>query len=379
MKRRRKLLENGVRSRLFRLPALLQRMRPQLLRLPQLSALLQRMRPQLPRLSARRPARTLLLLPLALLLASCSSFPFAKREEAPARIALIAKSQQGVYWSTVRMGAEAAAKEFGVELQILAPAKKEEVSTASDQEALLQEVMLGPHPPQALVLAPIGYEDWKERAEQAVRDGIPVLTIDSPLNSSKVLSAIGTNQFAAGQKAAKKMLELTGKEARIAIIRFSREDRNATERKRGILDVLSKVPGVQIVEKSYEEADSATGAEKLTRRVMELYGQFDGILALNAIASTGVAAEIERQKLEGRVKIVTFDNTPEELELLQAGIIQATVIQNPFTMGYFGVKYAQEALNGKKVEESVDTGTYVIDLENMFWKENQKRLFPFVQ
>lgn len=332
------------------------------------------------RLPAFSSTRLLLaLLVLALPLTACTGFSFWKREEAPARIALIAKSQQGVYWSTVLMGAEAAAKEFGVELQVLAPAKKEEVSTAADQQALLQEVLQGTAPPQALVLAPIGYEEWKEQAEQAVHEGRSVLTIDSELDSDQVQSVIGTNQFEAGQKAARKMLELTGKEARIAIIRFSREDRNAMERKRGILDVLGRIPGVQVVEKSFEETDSSAGAEKLTRRVMELYGQFDGILALNAIASTGVASEIERQKLEGRVKIVTFDNTPEELELLQAGVIQATVIQNPFTMGYLGVKYAREALSGKKIPAKVDTGTYVIDLENMFWKENQKRLFPFVQ
>ncbi|MED4605491.1 substrate-binding domain-containing protein, partial [Paenibacillus validus] len=106
----------------------------------------------------------------------------------------------------------------------------------------------------------------------------------------------------------------------------------------------------------------------------------DGIVALHAVSSIGVAEEIERLGLQGKVKVVTFDSTLEDIEYLQEGVIQATIIQNPFSMGYLGVKYAVDLLGGsKKVPARYDTGTTVIDQNNMFWSDNQKLLFPFVK
>ena len=46
-------------------------------------------------------------------------------------------------------------------------------------------------------------------------------------------------------------------------------------------------------------------------------------------------------------------------------------------MGYLGVKYAYDALNNKKIPENVNTGSKVINKENMYLPENQKLVFPF--
>jgi ribose transport system substrate-binding protein len=104
-----------------------------------------------------------------------------------------------------------------------------------------------------------------------------------------------------------------------------------------------------------------------------------GIIALDAGTSIGVAEEIEKMGLQEKIKIVAIDSPPEVLEYLQEGVISATIIQKPFSMGYLGVKYALDASEDKPVPERVDTGTKVIDRENMFWSENQKLLFPFVK
>ncbi|OGV67136.1 MAG: hypothetical protein A3K19_10655 [Lentisphaerae bacterium RIFOXYB12_FULL_65_16] len=41
------------------------------------------------------------------------------------------------------------------------------------------------------------------------------------------------------------------------------------------------------------------------------------------------------------------------------------MVQNPFLMGYVGVKSAVDAIQGKKVERRVDTGVVVVTPENM--------------
>ena len=77
------------------------------------------------------------------------------------------------------------------------------------------------------------------------------------------------------------------------------------------------------------------------------------------------------------VKIIGFDNTPEEIRYMEKDVIQSLVVQNPFSMGYLGVKYAYDVLNNEIVPKVVDTGSTVIDKVNMHYKENQKLVFPF--
>jgi ribose transport system substrate-binding protein len=74
-----------------------------------------------------------------------------------------------------------------------------------------------------------------------------------------------------------------------------------------------------------------------------------------------------------------FDSSMDEIALLEDVYIQATVVQNPFNMGYLAIQTALQVSEGKKVNNRIDTGSVVITKENMFTKENQKLLVPFAE
>ncbi|MDF2961363.1 MAG: hypothetical protein K0S39_3098 [Paenibacillus sp.] len=322
----------------------------------------------------RRWLHGILALLSLILLSSCSDKADAVQpRESKKSVALIVKMQNADYWKTVRMGAEAAAKEFNVNLNVLEPEDEEDVN---GQIALVsQSVREGT---DAVVLAANDYNSLAEVTERAAGQRIPVITIDSEVNSPKVRSFIGINNYDAGRKAGHKLIELTGDRGRIAVMSNGKDSRNSVQREQGLMDEIAQYPDVQVLEKAYCLSDKKLCAEQ-TRIIIEKHKTIDGIIALNSISSLGVANEIKRMGLAGKVKVITFDNTPEDIEFLQEGVIQATMIQNPFNMGYLGVKYAVEALDGKKIPEFFDTGTKVIDQENMFWSDNQKLLFPFVK
>jgi ribose transport system substrate-binding protein len=82
---------------------------------------------------------------------------------------------------------------------------------------------------------------------------------------------------------------------------------------------------------------------------------------------------------ESHVKLAGFDSSMDEIALLEDGYIQATVVQNPFNMGYLAIQTALQVSDGKKVNSRIDTGSVVITKENMFTKENQKLLVPFAE
>jgi ribose transport system substrate-binding protein len=288
-------------------------------------------------------------------------------------VALIVKMDHGDYWNTVKIGAEAAAKEFNINLTFSAPRDEEDVK---GQIALInQSLQLGA---DALVLAANDSNILAGIAGLGSKRKLPVVAIDSQLESTRVKSFIGTNNYDSGTKAGQKLVELMGETSHVAIMSYVQSADNAAQREKGLMDALKAYPGINVVAKEYCFSDSQL-ASTLTHKMMTEHKQIDVIVALNTIASIGVANEIQKMGLGGHVKIITFDSTTEELALLQEGIIQATIIQNPFSMGYLGVKYAVEAMNGHSIPDHMDTGSKVIDMDNMFWSENQKLLFPFVK
>ncbi|HEO70144.1 MAG TPA: sugar ABC transporter substrate-binding protein, partial [Candidatus Hydrogenedentes bacterium] len=61
---------------------------------------------------------------------------------------------------------------------------------------------------------------------------------------------------------------------------------------------------------------------------------------------------------------------------LKDGVVQALVVQNPYLMGYLGVKAAVDHLAGKPVEKRIDTGVTIVTMDNLNDPEVQKILYP---
>ncbi|MGZ0051998.1 substrate-binding domain-containing protein [Brevibacillus gelatini] len=287
-------------------------------------------------------------------------------------VALIVRMKHGDYWRTVKLGAETAAKEYDLNLNFYAPDYEEDTQT---QMELLRQAALDGY--DALVVAPSGDRVLQE-AIALTNPRVPIITLDTEGQQTAVKSYIGTDNYDMGKKACEKMIQLIGKSGQIALMGTGRSTANAVSRERGVRDVIAGEKHVELVSAEYGKLDKKLVGE-LTRDLFQHYPEIQGIIALDASTAVDVAEEIEKMGLQEKIKIVAIDNPSEVLEYLQEGVISATIIQKPFSMGYLGVKYALDASEGRPVPSRVDTGTKVIDRENMFWSENQKLLFPFVK
>jgi ribose transport system substrate-binding protein len=294
-------------------------------------------------------------------------------EEEPNKISLILKTQSGDYFKNVRMGAEVAAKEFNVKVDFTTPMDANDVD---GQIALVNEAI--ERKTDALILAPSDSNKLVDITEKAVSEKIPVLVIDSKLNTKKISSYITTDNVKAGELAGEKLVSLCGASSRVAIINFVEGSSNNKEREKGLLSVISKHPQINVIYSDYVSPDSES-ASVLTKRLVLGDDKVNTIIALNYVSSMGVAKAISEIGFAGKVTVISFDNTPEQIEFLENGVIQATVTQSPFGMGYLAVKYAVLNLQNKKIPKYVDTGVVVIDGSNMYLPQNQKILFPFTQ
>ncbi|QWU14571.1 ribose transport system substrate-binding protein [Paenibacillus sophorae] len=302
-------------------------------------------------------------------------------------IHMIVKMNKGEYWNTVKMGAEAAAKEFNVKLTFKAPDSESDVK---EQIAMVEDSIK--EQADVIILAASSYMGLAQVVDKAAYNRIPVISVDAEVGSARVTANIGSNGYQAGQKSAERLVQLLNGSGDIGILNFTNTSdkqasgsesdfdygaRDADEREKGFLDYVARYPSVHVVDISYTPSVTAE-AEELTRLMLLRHPNLRGIAALNETASQGAATVLQERGLRS-IQMVAFDSSPAMMEQIQEGIVQAAVIQNPFSNGYLAVKNAVEILQGIKVPERVDTGTKLIDLGNMLWPENQKLLFPFVR
>lgn len=322
-------------------------------------------------------------------LSSCMGAPPDYISTAKTRnIHMIVKMSRGDYWNTVRLGAEAAAQEFNVNLTFKAPDSESDVNA---QIAMVEEAIK--EKADGIVLAASSYMGLAQVVDKAAAFyKIPVISVDAEVGSARVSTYIGSSGYEAGQKSAEQLIRLLNGSGDIGILNFTSTPdnpqpasstamdygaRDADEREKGFLNYAARYANIHIVEIAYTPS-SITSAEELTTQMLNKHSGIKGIATLNETASQGAARAIQRWGRSG-IKMVAFDSSPSMMELLQDGTVQATVVQNPFSNGYLAIKHAVELLEGIGVPDRVDTGTKIIDLDNMLWPENQKLLFPFVR
>ncbi len=309
---------------------------------------------------------------IPVLLQGCSK-PVELNSMEKRNIALIAKMNSGYHWGAIKQGADTAAREFNINIDFNAPDDEEDVEGQIKlvNQAIDKKV-------DALILAASDYNALVKVTERAFDLHIPVVIIDSEVNTKKINSYIATDNYNAGKKAGNALADLVGKSCNVAIMNFVKGSKNAEQREEGLLSFISQYPGIKVTEKAYCSSDTNL-AYQLTRKIISEHPEVNAIVAFNAISSEGVAEAVDQAGLSGRIKIVSFDSTPKEIDYMEKEVIQATITQNPFSMGYLGVKYAVDLLNKKNVPVYTDTGSKIITRENMYLPENQKLLFPIVK
>lgn len=98
--------------------------------------------------------------------------------------------------------------------------------------------------------------------------------------------------------------------------------------------------------------------------------------ATNTNTTLGVCKAVEELDLGGQVSVIGFNSDEEELAYLKRGILDGTVIQNPYNMGYVGVRYALKAADDESIPGAVDTGVTYVTADNLNDDYVQLLLYP---
>jgi len=288
----------------------------------------------------------------------------------PYRIAVVPMTNSHAFFLTIKAGAEKAGKELGAQILWRGPNDETDVAgqIAIVENFIAQRV-------DAIVLAPCERKALVPVVQKAQRQGIPVIVVDSALEPNIADAFIATDNFKGGQIAGEVLAELIGKAGKVGIVQAIPGAASVQERERGFRAALKKFPKVRIASVLYGQSSVAT-AMQATENMLTAHPDLKGIFAVNEISGVGAAQVLRIRKLAGKVKLVAFDASDTEIKALQDGIIQALIVQNPFRMGYEGVRYAVMKLQGKPIPKRVDTGVTVVTKRNFSEPVIQRLLFP---
>ena len=279
-------------------------------------------------------------------------------------IPIIVKDTTSFYWQIVLAGARQAGKDLGVKVPELGAQSESDIN---GQISILENAVAGK--PAAVVIAPTEFKALGKPVDEAAKS-VPVVGIDSAADSKSFVSFLTTDNTQGGRIAADGLAAaikgMTGKEeGEIAIITSLPGVGSLDQRRQGFLDeVKTKYPGLKVVADKYADGQATTGLNMMTD-LITANPNLVGVFASNLIMAQGVGQAIAENKLGDKIKVIGFDNDDKTVGFLKSGVLAGLVVQDPYRMGYDGVKTALAASKKEKVEANVDTGANLVTKANM--------------
>ena len=210
----------------------------------------------------------------------------------------------------------------------------------------------------AIVIAPLDETALARPVEAAAKRGIKVVVIDSDLKSKAFASFVATDNYAAGRLAARHMAET------LQLLAITRAATPPTGKIAKAPEPTGKVMVMRYLEgsasNSFRENGFLDGLKEYAPKA-----EVNGIFTPNAPTTFGMLRALQSAGRAGKVKLIGFDATAPLLAALKAGEIQGLVVQDPFRMGYLGVRTALAAKRGEKVEARIDTGARLVTAANL--------------
>jgi len=274
------------------------------------------------------------------------------------------------YWQEAGAGFLAAARELGVQAEVVGP----DTYDAQAEREELRRIMS--KKPAGVLVSAGNAELFTPEINAAVDAGTPVVTVDADAPQSKRLFFVGTNNYEAGQMGGRLLIKLLNGKGTVVFFTIAGQ-KNLEDRLDGYRAALEAAPGIKVAAVQDMKGNSSLAFD-LAKEYVDKKNLPDAFVALESLSAAEIADVLDRARIDGKV-IVAMDAAQNTLEWIEKGKIAATIVQKPYTMGYYGLKALADIVLRKPPSLSadfrndprsplpvfIDTGTLLVDRNNV--------------
>jgi ribose transport system substrate-binding protein len=288
-------------------------------------------------------------------------------------IAVIVKDMTSPYWQSVLAGARKAGQELGVNVVELG-AKSE--SDVSGQISVLEKAVASG--PAAIVIAPAQFAALGKPIDEAAKKA-KIIGIDSAADTKAMTSLVATDSVNAGRIAADALAVAITKsyadtEGDVVMINSMSGVPSLDQRAKGFKEVVgAKYKALDITAEKAADGKPATVLGIMKDLIVNT-ADLRGVFVSDPIAAQAVSQAVMEKKGNDKINIVGIGSDDKLVKLLQDDVIAGLVVEDPFRMGYDGVKTALAASKGEQVPANVDTGATLVTRANLTSARSQELL-----
>jgi ribose transport system substrate-binding protein len=309
----------------------------------------------------RIPSRALLIgaTSAALLLAGCGGSQGTDAgDSGDLKLSLITGSA-GAYYEAMACGATKAADELGASIDVQYP----DAFDPTKSESLIRSASVAQ--PDGMVIVPTDASALNSALQAAKSAGIELVAADQSLDDpSLVESTVVTDNVAAGAAAADAMAKAVGS-GKVIIDGAAPGASAVADRVNGFKDqIKAEYPDIEVVGVEYSMGD-AKKASAIVNGALAKHPDLKGVYTIYEVGAIGIGSAIKAAGKTGELKMVGFDTAPTIMEMLEDGVVTATIAQQPAEMGYKAVESLVDAIGGGSPDAEVEVPFLTIDESNL--------------
>jgi ribose transport system substrate-binding protein len=221
--------------------------------------------------------------------------------------------------------------------------------------------------PSAIMMAPNDRRGMIAPIQAAIDAGVPVLCVDTTIESDIQLGDIATDNVEGGRLAARGLAEAIGGAGKVFVVNVKPGISTTDMREEGFRDALeNEFPDIEYLGQEYCD-DDANIAAQITSARLQSDPDLAGIFGTNLFAAQGAAAALRQQGLQGQVKMVGFDAGPTQVQDLRSEVVDLLIAQHPGDIGEVAVQFLHDFLTTGEVPmpNELVTGATIVTRDNL--------------
>lgn len=289
---------------------------------------------------------------------------------------VIVKSMNSSYWDVVIQGTKQAGLDMDCNIYVEGSNLETEWKLQEEYIKLAME-----RGADAIILGPDNTVRLSDAVDMVHAAGIPIIIVDTIVNSQNYDVCYMTDNLLAGEAAAKEMLRLLHAKGyadedkvTVAIELGAKASQTINERLAGFCQYWTKyAPAVwSLIDEIKCNDGDEEYAVTVSTEVLKEHPDICGVFGTDNASTMGFSSALMETDMDD-VILVGFDYSPEAAALIEENKVDvAIVLQRQYDMGYLGVKSALELINGGENSlKFIDTGVAVLNRDNFDTKEIQ--------